>query len=267
MISHKITKLLNYSFSFIQELEPGRNMFGEIKQFLPQALYNDKNKLNLHSYGQGPFCKFSTSSCGNVSGVYALFDSKDLLYIGQTVNLLQRFNSGYGNISPRNCYTGGQSTNCKINNLILNKYLDGERIFLYFYEIENYDMVENRLLIVLNPPFNGKSRQYIAKEKSSLRMQIPINTKEGKTKMTSKYDPFYSYLSKSTEEKLTLSFEKIEQILGFELPASAHRHNAWWGNEKRGTHSHSRSWQDAGYNTEDVKAQRKKKQMTFIKEK
>ena len=41
-----------------------------------------------------------------------------IIYIGETAGLRQRFNMGYGNISPRNCYVGGQSTNCKMNKIV-----------------------------------------------------------------------------------------------------------------------------------------------------
>lgn len=35
-------------------------------------------------------------------------------YIGETDNLEKQFRQGYGNISPRNCFKGGQSTNYKM---------------------------------------------------------------------------------------------------------------------------------------------------------
>ena len=35
-----------------------------------------------------------------------------------------RYNNGYGRISPRNCFQGGQSTNCRVNNLIFPTGLD-----------------------------------------------------------------------------------------------------------------------------------------------
>ena len=63
-----------------------------------------------------------------------------------------------------------------------------------------------------------------------------------------KYDPLYLYL-KNNEAVVTLSFDKIEQILGFELPFSAKHYEAWWANEdvSTTTHSHCKSWQYAGY--------------------
>ncbi len=147
--------ICTYPFSFIQELQPQRDLIGRIKQYAPA-----KNaEVPLNKYGGGTFCRFSLTG-GNfwgAKGVYALFDTQGLLYVGQTINLSQRFNSGYGNISKRNCYADGQSTNCKINSMILRKYLSGERVFLYFCESRNHESIEQELLETLRPPFNSTS--------------------------------------------------------------------------------------------------------------
>ena len=68
----------------------------------------------------------------------------------------------------------------------------------------------------------------------------------------SKYDPLTIHLIDSQEMVVTLSFAQIERILDTDLPQSAFRHNAWWANETEGTHTHSNSWMDAGYRTENV---------------
>ena len=68
----------------------------------------------------------------------------------------------------------------------------------------------------------------------------------------SKYDPLYHHLGNSSETVIALSFSEIERILGFALPASARRHQAWWANEREGTHSHARSWLEASYGTQGV---------------
>jgi len=67
-----------------------------------------------------------------------------------------------------------------------------------------------------------------------------------------KYDPLFDYLSRATEPRLRLSFAEIERIIGDSLPASARRHQAWWANERVGTHVHARSWLDAGYETQHL---------------
>lgn len=72
----------------------------------------------------------------------------------------------------------------------------------------------------------------------------------------SKYEPIRKFLEGSTAEGIDVSFGQIEGILGFELPKSAYRHQAWWANEMHGSHSHARSWQEAGWETCQVNTTR-----------
>ena len=76
--------------------------------------------------------------------------------------------------------------------------------------------------------------------------------REEGTRTHSKYDPLYDHLLDSPNYVVALSFTEIERILGFALPASARRYQAWWANEREGTHSHARSWLDASYKTQGV---------------
>ena len=68
----------------------------------------------------------------------------------------------------------------------------------------------------------------------------------------SKYEPLLQFFAKSDEILITLSFAQVEEILRAPLPPSAHRHPAWWANETSGTHTHSNSWMDVGYHTENL---------------
>ena len=151
-------KLMNYSFSLIQEISPEHNAKGQIRQYMPHALYEKRQYSKLHKYGMGPFCRFSIlREWHGVSGVYALCNTHQLLYIGQCKDFAQRFNAGYGIISPRNCYVGGQLTNCKINTMILREYIAGGNVYLYFYETGDYDRVERKLIDGFQPPYNGRT--------------------------------------------------------------------------------------------------------------
>jgi hypothetical protein len=57
-------------------------------------------------------------------------------------NLSARFNAGYGNISPKNCFKGGQETNCRLNNLLHAALLGGQRISLWFFQTVEYKSIE-----------------------------------------------------------------------------------------------------------------------------
>jgi hypothetical protein len=45
-----------------------------------------------------------------------------------------------------------------------------------------------------------------------------------------KYEPLYAYLKKQTADDFVLTYEEIEEILGFDLPRSADK-AAWWDDD------------------------------------
>lgn len=70
--------------------------------------------------------------------------------------------------------------------------------------------------------------------------------------MTSKYDPLRTFLTSLQENEWGATFFDVEKVLGFRLPASARNYPAWWANERRGSHTHSKAWLGAGWLTSDV---------------
>jgi hypothetical protein len=66
----------------------------------------------------------------------------------------------------------------------------------------------------------------------------------------SKYDPLQHHLSNS-RGAVELQFTDIEELLEFDLPASARRHAAWWSNSG-GSHVQSAAWLNAGYRTQNL---------------
>jgi hypothetical protein len=68
-----------------------------------------------------------------------------------------------------------------------------------------------------------------------------------------RYDPLREHLGSSVEERVTLRFEEIDQIVSASLPASACRHRAWWGNNGRSPQA--AAWMGAGYEVEAVDQQ------------
>jgi len=162
--------LLSYSFQFVQNIEPKKDLDGKIMEYSPQSLYDGKETNKLNSYGEGTFCKFciSTFEWSGVSGVYAFFSDSVLIYIGQAIDFAQRINQGYGSISPRNCYVGGQETNCRINQAILQERKSGHSIELYFFPTQNYDYVETELIQHFKPRWNiSKNNDYFENERQA----------------------------------------------------------------------------------------------------
>lgn len=69
-----------------------------------------------------------------------------------------------------------------------------------------------------------------------------------------KYDPLKGYLLSlsNNQSEITLSFEKLEKIIGEKMPPSAYMHRAWWSNEKDGVHVSAHAWMGAGWKVDFV---------------
>lgn len=65
-----------------------------------------------------------------------------------------------------------------------------------------------------------------------------------------KFWPLTSYLQNCGKDELTLTFDEVERILGFELSDSKRKYRANWSNTE--TLRFSLSWLDAGYTTHNV---------------
>jgi len=204
---------------------------------MPQSEYNNVRNLPLNDYGNGPFCKFRIPNGINEAGVYAVLVNNRLKYIGKCDNLSPRWNAGYGNISPRNCFVGGQSTNCRLNNLIMNAFKAKSNIDLYFYKTHNFSEVEADLTEQLNPEWNIQKSTGHSVPKHSTR------------KSRNMYQPLRDYLQQNVESIERLTYDEMEEILGFKLPNSAYQYRPWWANSG---HSHSETWTGAGWRVTTV---------------
>lgn len=66
-----------------------------------------------------------------------------------------------------------------------------------------------------------------------------------------KYDRLGEHLSGLNRDAThTLTFDRIEAILGFRLPKSAREYQAWWANQVGPGHVQSNAWLDNGWHTE-----------------
>lgn len=154
-LSAKAMTICGYEFRYLQQLTPECDANGKIIKYYPQSKYDNKKNLPLSYHGKGPFCRFSIKA-GEWPGVYLWVVDNNIIYIGETDGLQRRFNAGYGRIAPRNCYLGGQSTNCKMNKVVLSLYVQGKTVSLFFYSTTDYKRVELDLLGEINTPYNVK---------------------------------------------------------------------------------------------------------------
>jgi hypothetical protein len=84
--------------------------------------------------------------------------------------------------------------------------------------------------------------------------------------MPGKYVPLEKYLSSLpiTTGEIRLSFEQIEKILLFRLPASAYEDSRWWEKATEANHVSSRAWSNAGWKMASVDVETK--QVRFVRE-
>lgn len=81
-----------------------------------------------------------------------------------------------------------------------------------------------------------------------------------------KYEPLGQYLQRKDENRITMTFEQIEGVLGSSLPDYFKQYPAGWYGTAEGspTHKQKEAWQSHGYIVETVDLN--KKEVTFIKQ-
>jgi hypothetical protein len=88
-------------------------------------------------------------------------------------------------------------------------------------------------------------------DRQTQQTEIPII--EQVEPQDSRYTPLTDYLQnqKGNVDRLPLTFDEIEDIIGAKLPDSARRHRVWWSNDTS-TLRQSSSWLDAGWKTTNI---------------
>ena len=123
-------------------------------------LKNNRNKNYLsflNNYGDKVYSHFgiSENEVFNKKGIYTYYLNDKIKYIGITKdNYQKRINNGYGNISPKNCFKDGQTTNCHLNWLISSSF---NNIKFYVKIMDNVDQImsiEKKLIQKYDPPWN-----------------------------------------------------------------------------------------------------------------
>ena len=143
-----------YEFLYVQDLVPlccdkNLNVYDH-----KDSEYTDRKK---NAFGERDYCSFKIDYPQKVSGVYLWVVDDEIIYIGETDDLVKRFNSGYGKITPYNCTTKGQITNCKMNGVVLDYFCQNKVIHLYFLPTTNYKQVELKLLSNIRTKYNSKN--------------------------------------------------------------------------------------------------------------
>ncbi|SER50780.1 GIY-YIG nuclease family protein [Natrinema salaciae] len=247
---------LGQEFDFVDTVTVERNEEGQIALKMPQNRYDKSDEIPVHQYGWGPFCKFyaDTFPYKETAGVYIFTANHQIVYIGETVNIHSRIQAGYSNISPKNCFEGGQQTNCRINNAILEIVRNRGQVALWVMEAEDRKQREAELIEECNPSWNFEALSITtARRKQSTRVddiadqQIATHRESSTSQSQStsgKYAPLYDHLKNADSNTIHVSFEKIEDILDAPLPTSAREYEVWWNPTG---HSHAEGWAELGW--------------------
>lgn len=77
--------------------------------------------------------------------------------------------------------------------------------------------------------------------------------------MTKKYTRLEQYLRDllPSEEEVTLTFDRLEQIIKEQLPPPARHERPWWGNQQKGTCVETIAWMNAGWMVDTVDLEEK----------
>ena len=147
-----------YTFAFASTLDLRRQLGGAPVLEYPHLRFDNTRNLKLNKHGAGPFVNITLTPPPppREQGVYAVVaDGTSVMYIGQAANTFrQRWQMGAAKISPRNCFQGGQSTNCHLNIVIHQSIIDGHRLELFVLLTPEYDFIETGLIAKLQPPWN-----------------------------------------------------------------------------------------------------------------
>lgn len=129
--------------------------------FYLKTVNSDFYKLFLNSHGDSQYCTFSfiDKEFYEAKGIYAYKLNDKIVYVGRVkgINTFNtRVNQGYANISPKNCYIDGQSTNCRINSLVNNNYGSIKLFLLPLDSDAEIIKFEKILIDILKPKWNIK---------------------------------------------------------------------------------------------------------------
>jgi hypothetical protein len=152
-----MTLLLGTPFESAGELEAFRGSDGGVVLDSPHLRFANPRDIRLNPHGLGPFSRLIVPALPDQPGAYAISSADQVvLYVGRARDSLRRRwgRGGYAVIDPRNCFVGGQSTNCHINGLITAGLCQGEGYTLSFHTVDPPDDLERRLRSGLRPIWN-----------------------------------------------------------------------------------------------------------------
>lgn len=143
-----------HEFRLFSAVEPETNARGEFVEVMPQDGYYKSATTELNPHGEGPFCQIPVPGLPARPGVLVVSVDGRPAYVGSASKSLSEWWGGFAQIQPANCFVGGQSTHCKVNNGVLCVARDGKAIALWIHETEDPDPVKRALIAKYEPIWN-----------------------------------------------------------------------------------------------------------------
>jgi len=153
--------LSGVEFWLVGPIEGDRDSGGDLVLSEPHTRFANPRGLELHAYGRGPFARLRLNRLPDLPGVYAVVSANGgLRYIGRARDSVKKRwgPTGYAVIHPRNCFQGGQNTNCRLNRLITDQLEQDTYLSLWVHLTPDPTRVESMLIAGLQPPWNRTGR-------------------------------------------------------------------------------------------------------------
>lgn len=149
----------DWYFEHLGRIEPKRGTSGDFLTFMPQDRYANAATSQRNAYGDGPFCQLHIARQRHEPGLYVLTSEEVAVYAGECADVGKRWGvTGYGGIAPKNCFVGGQPTNCRVNAAVLAEAQQGHQLDLWFapMAVKRADRLacETHLIQSLKPLWN-----------------------------------------------------------------------------------------------------------------
>ena len=143
-----------HTFDFVGILQPELEN-GKIFIENSSSKFENINNLPYNKYGEGYFCRFELPNSQEKPGVFLWVADNRVLYLGYSNNMRSCFKF-YGKIAPSSCWIPGPSTDCKLNKVALQAFLNNKEIKIYFKETKDYKKIKSEILQKEKTIYNEK---------------------------------------------------------------------------------------------------------------
>lgn len=123
----------------------GRQEISAVLNMRPQDRFRNPKSYLLDPLHDVPYCAFKVAAPKR-PGIYRIFVSDELVYIGRAANLQNRLSTQYGTVSPRHPFAGGQLQKCRTNAKINAALANGETVAIEWEVCDDFVAREAELL-------------------------------------------------------------------------------------------------------------------------